>query len=239
MENIPEDRLPLLGIGKKQLQEIALGDHGHLGKLLPVKTQNIPDGGVDFLGLCYQMTVGVSQGCTCGLLSHGIALVFALGFRFHILRIPGDGIFLSRIAESEGHFCGCGRIGILGAEHTGLPVAATGFTEEGKTDGIENGGLAGTGVTGDQIQSAGSQCFKVQFHHTRIGAEGGHGQFQRSHCSPSQMDSISSRKKSFWISDIGWLFCCSYSSPNSCRGDFFWTSTAPSMTALLRVRALS
>ena len=203
VEDIPEDLLTLLGICQQQLQEIALGDHGNLGKLLPVKTQNLPDGAVDFLGLRYQMAVGASQGRAGGLLGHGIALVFALGLRFHILRIPGDGIFLSRIAEYKGYFCGGGRIGILRSEHTRFPVAAAGFSEEGKADGIENSGLSRAGVAGDQIQSAGAQSFKVQLHNPGVGAKGGHGQFQRPHFSPSQIDSINSCMKSFWSSVIG------------------------------------
>ena len=53
------------------------------------------------------------------------------------------------------------------------------------------------------LESAGAQGREVQLHPARIGAEGGQGQFQRSHFSPSQMDSISSLMKSRWISDMG------------------------------------
>ena len=197
VEDIPEDLLPFLGVGKKQLQEVALGNHGHLSELFPVKTQNLPDGGIDFFGLGHQIAVGVRQGRAGGLLGHSFALILAFGLGTHIFGIPGDCVFLASISEHKRDFRGRSRVSIFGAEHTGFPVAAAGFAEEGEADGIKNGGLARTGVTGDEIQSAGAQGFKVQFHDPCVGTEGGQSQFQRSHLLSSQMDSISSRMKSF------------------------------------------
>ena len=190
MENVAEDFLPFLGIRQKQLQEVTLGDHSHLGKLFPVKAQDLFDGSVDVPELGDHPAVGIDQPCIGSLLGHAVSP--ALGT--HVLGVPDDGIFLACITEGQFHFGGCGGISIFGAKHARLPVAAAGFSEESKADGIEEGGLAGTGVAGDQIQTAGTKAFKIQFHPAGIGAEGRYGQFQRSHFSPSQMDSIRSCK---------------------------------------------
>ena len=202
MENVPKNFLPLLGIRQQQLQEITLGNHGNLGKLIPVKAKNLFDGCIHILQLGHHMAIRINKAGICCLLRH--ALAAALGA--HIFGISGNCIFFSCIAEGQFYFCRGLVICIFGAQHSRLPVAAAGFSEQGKADSIENGGLSGTGIAGNQIQAAGTQVLKVKLHLTRIGAEGRYGQFQRSHFPPSQMDSISSRINSCWTSFMGCPF---------------------------------
>ena len=67
--------------------------------------------------------------------------------------------------------------------------------------------IARTGITGDQVQAAAAQQFKIQFLRSRIGAETGNCEFQRSHALSSQMASMHSPMKlrCSWL--MGWLFC--------------------------------
>ena len=199
MEDVPENLLPLLGFCQQQLQEISLGNHGHLGKLFPVQTQNLPDCRVDFPGFGDGCFAGTQQGRSGGLFGHALAA----SFRAHIFRIPDNDVLLSGVTEAQLHLCGGSRVGIFGPEHPRFPVAAAGFTEEGEADGIENRGLSCAGVTGNQVQAFPSQGIKIQFHPSGIGAKGGHGQFQRSHLVPSQISSISAVINSCWMSDMG------------------------------------
>ena len=190
MENAAENLLPFLGICQKKLQEIALSDHGNLGKLLPVKSQDFFHGRVDLPELGHDAAVGIYQFGIGGLFGHVVALAF--GFGTHIFRITGDGVFFAGIAEAQLYFSWGGGVGIFGTEHSRLPVPATGFSEERKADGIENRCFASTGITGDQVQASCTEGFKVQFHPAGIRTECGHSQFQWSHWLPSQMDSMRS-----------------------------------------------
>ena len=190
-ENIPEDLLTFHGICLQKLPEIALGDHGYLGKLIPGQTDDLPDSLVHILQFGHHGPVGIGK--------HRFRLpgggAGAPGLGPLIFRIAADTVFFPVVGEGQFHISGVFRFCIFGAEHAGFPVFSAGFSEEGEGDGIKNGGLARTGITGDQIQAVLSQFFKVQFLNSGIGAETGDCQFQRSHTLPSQMDSINSRLK--------------------------------------------
>ena len=179
--------------------------------------------GEDSVGLYRRGLVGAG-------LAQGRALVFG---------IPADGVLLAAVGEGQLHIGGIGGLDVFGAEHVGLSAVAAGLAIEGEGDGVENGGLACAGVAGDQVQAPGAESFKIQLLDPGVGAEAGHGQFQRSHALSSQMDSMSSRVKFFWMSLMGWLFWSSYSSSKSSRGDLRWTFSALSMMQLERVRVLS
>ena len=155
----------------------------------PVQADDLPDGGVDLLQLRHILAAGADEPGVGGLPGHPLAA--ALGA--HVLRVPPHGVLPAAVGEFQLHLRGGFRVGVLGAEHARLPAAAAGLAEQGKADGVKNGGLPRAGVTGDEIQTALPQLFKIQFHRSRVGAKGGDGQFQRSHASPSQIRSISSR----------------------------------------------
>ena len=234
-EEVPEDLLPLGGACLEQLAEFALGDHGHLGELLPGDAQDVPDRLVHLPELADGTAVGEGQLRVGGLTGEA----GAPGLGPVVFGIPADGVDLVVIGERQFHegrgLRGC----VLASEHAGFPAVAAGFAEEGEGDGIEDGGLAGAGVAGDQVQAAAAQVLQRKLLEPRIGAECGKSQFQRSHASPSQMLRISSRAKSRWVSLMGWLFWISYSSPKSSRGDRVFTSPASPTVWSSRVRVLS
>ena len=188
IENAAENALPLLGIGQQQLQEIALCDHGNLRKLFPIQTNDLADGSIDIFQLGDHLAVRHGQAGIGSFFGKAFApLLGAL-----IFGIALDGIGAAAIQEGQLYFRGGFGRGIFGAEHGRLPRIAAGFAVKSEGDGIENGGLTGTGVAGDQIQATAAQLLKVQHDRFCIGAEGGHGQFQRSHWLPSHTDSNSS-----------------------------------------------
>ena len=73
---------------------------------------------------------------------------------------------------------GLGRV--VAVQHVPLPVVAAGHAEEGEHDGVKDGGLAGAGVPGHQIEAP-LQLLEGQDRGLRIGAEGRHFQRERSH----------------------------------------------------------
>ena len=180
-ENVPENGLPLRGAGLKEAAEFALGDHGDLGELLPGQADDVVDGGVDLLDL--------GDGGAVGQRQQGVRRLpggaGAPGLGPLVFGIPADGVAFAAVGEGQLHVCGVGGAHIFGAEHVGLAAVAAGLAVEGEGDGVENGGLACAGVAGDQVQAPGAQSLKIQLLDPGVGAEAGHGQFQRSHTRPS------------------------------------------------------
>ena len=147
MEDAPENLLPVLGIRQQQLQEIALGDHGYLGKLLPVQAQNLPDGGVHLLRLGEDVAVGEGQTGIGGLFGHTLAPILGA----HVFGIAPDGVLLPGIAEAKPDKGGHLGLGVFGAEHGRLPAVPTGLPEQRIADGIKQSCFAGAGVPGDEV----------------------------------------------------------------------------------------
>lgn len=58
VEQFPEDLLAGLGVCQQKLEKIALGDHGHLGKLAAAQSDDLRDGGGDLPGLGDDGAVG-------------------------------------------------------------------------------------------------------------------------------------------------------------------------------------
>ena len=81
-------------------------------------------------------------------------------------------------AVGKGQFHKGGGVGIriFGTQHRGISLGAAGFAVEGEGDGIEDGGLAGTGIAGDQVKTVFTQLGKFQSGAAGVGAEGGEGQ---------------------------------------------------------------
>ena len=79
---------------------------------------------------------------------------------------------------------------------------------QGVGDGIEQGGLARAGVTGDKVEPASAQLLQRQGGGACIGAKGREGQLERSHASSSfQMLSMSCWQNAACSWVRGWLFC--------------------------------
>ena len=192
LEDLPEDLLAAPGVRQQQLEEIPLGDHGDLGKLAAAQADDPDDLSVHLPGLGHQAAVREGQ-LRVRLLDGGAAALFGQPF---IFRVPADRIGLSAVGKDQLHLRGGLRPGVLGAEHGWVPVVAAGLPVEGVGDGVKDGGLAGAGVSGDEVESLLPQLLQVHDHPARIGAEGGYCQFQRSHASSSsQIRSIHARAK--------------------------------------------
>ena len=70
MKNIAEDPLAGLGVGQQELEEVALGNHGDLGKLVLVDPQQVRDIGGDLAVAGLHIPVRADQPDTGGLESH-------------------------------------------------------------------------------------------------------------------------------------------------------------------------
>ena len=202
-EYFPKNQLPVLGGSQQQLEKISLGDHGDLHELVPVQSQNIPDGGVHLPGLGDGVALGQDQ---AGLrpLGGGAGAV-KLGPL--VFRHPPDGIALLPAEKFQLHKGGRLRGGVLGAEHTRAAVVAAGLAIEGEGDGIEQGGFSRAGVAGDEVESILPQAVQVQHGPAGIGAEGGNGEFCGSHDQTSSVRAISSSRKTSCSAVMGRLFC--------------------------------
>ena len=202
-EYLSENLLPVLGRSQQQLEEIPLGNHGDLQKLVPVNAQNVPDGGVHLPGPGDGGALRENQGGLRSLRSGARAV--ELGPL--VFRHPAHLVALAPAGKFQLHKGGGFRGGIFGAEHAGASVVAAGLAVEGEGDGIEQGGFSRPGVPGDQIQAVLSQAVHIQHRFSGIGAEGGEGEFQWSHGQASSIrDSSSSTKTSCsWV--MGRLFC--------------------------------
>ena len=185
MEEFAENSLTLFGVGKQELQEIPLGNHGNLRKLVPVDTQDVPDLSIYIRLFCDYPAVRKPQfGFRTLTGKPAPALCRAL-----VLRVPADGVGFPRIGELQFHEGRRFRAGIFGTKHARTAHAAAGLAVQGKGNGVEDGGLPCPGIPGDQVQAAPAEGFKVDFGPARIGAERGDCQLQRSHASTSRMRS--------------------------------------------------
>ena len=80
---------------------------------------------------------------------------------------------------------------IFAGKASGIPVAAAGRAVECIDDSVKQCGLARSGVTGDEVQSAVPELREVDGRLPGIGPEGGQGQAQRSHsASPPHSSAI-------------------------------------------------
>ena len=82
--------------------------------------------------------------------------------------------------EIKGNLCPHRRIGIVAPHIFSVPVSA-GFAVQGVAHGIQDGCLSRSRRTADQEKTAAVQLFKVDDRFLCIGAEGLHGQPDRSH----------------------------------------------------------
>ncbi len=199
-EDLAEDLLPGGGPGRQQAAELPLGQHGDLGELLPVHTQDLlhgfgdlPEAGDGPDAVPRELRAGCH-----GDLPAGAPLPVPL-----VGGIAPDGVLPVPVGEGEDHLRGGGAVRVLGAEHGGIAHLPAGPSEEGEGDGVENGGLARAGVSGDEVEPSGAQQRQVQLRGPRVGAESGQGQLQRSHRSSSRMASKSSAAYRSWTGDRG------------------------------------
>ena len=168
LENAAEDFGAFLGLGKQEFAELSLGNHRYLGVLREVDAKYLDEPGIDVLHNGNGRLVANLQGCLCLLC--GEACAAGLG-PFLLGRAP-DQVLAAAIFElklDEGGHIG---IGIGGAEHAVAATAAAGLSEQGIGDGVEDGGLAGSGIAGDEEQSLCAEFVEVDLGFARIGAEG-------------------------------------------------------------------
>ena len=172
MEQLAEDRLPVLRVGQQQLQKVALGDHGDLGKLVPVQTQQ---------GL--QLPRHILR------FGHGSAvreLQLRIGRLFRessaasggplILRVSAHGIALPGMREDQFHLRGCFGGSVLRAQHGHVAGAAAGLAVKREGDRVKEARLSRAGIARNEVQAALAQFFKIHDGFTGIGPERGYGQ---------------------------------------------------------------
>ena len=168
LKDFPENFLAAPGVGQQQFQEVPLGDHGDLGELAAVQADDPGDFPGDLPGFGDQPPVGQGQ-LGVGLLKDGAAAPQGGPL---VLGVPADGVGLAAVGEHQLDKGGGVGPGVLGPEHGGVPVVAAGLPVEGVGDGVKQGGFAGAGVPGDQIQALGAQPVQLHCHLAGIGAKG-------------------------------------------------------------------
>ena len=180
-EDLPEDGHALLGTRQQQTQKVALGNHGHLGELLPRQPKDGLNGGVGLVPAGDNASIPHVQG-DGGLLRGGAA---APTGRPLILGIPADDIHPVPGGEGQLHIGRDIRRGILASQHALAADAAAGPAVQGVGDRIKDGGLARAGIAADEVQPLVAQAGQLKPFQPRVGAEGGHGQHKRLHRSSS------------------------------------------------------
>ena len=189
-EQLAENAAALLGGSVEQLCELTLRDHGDLAELAVVQPDDLLHGGSHILGFGHRRTaIGIGEGGIRFLGGHALAAVFGA----LVLRVAAHSIALAVHLKFQLHKGGRFKISIFAAQHGALAHAAAGMIVQRICNGIEQGGLACSGVAGDKVQAAFSQFFQFQHGLARIGAKGRKGQSERSHASsPSfQISSMS------------------------------------------------
>ena len=193
-KDFPKNGLPLPGVRQDQLHKIPLGDHGDLGKLVSVQSQDLPHPLVHVLQPGHRPAVGEDK-LRLRPLQGGSAS--PLG-RPLILWIPADGVNLIPAGKGQFHLRRHRWLRIFGAQHHRLPVLPAGLPVEGEGDGVKNGGFPRPRVPGDEVEPALPQLCHIQLHLPGIGAEGGNSQSHRLHLSSPQIFSIIVCTSSLW-----------------------------------------
>ena len=188
LEQVPQDVPPHLTAGLQQRPKLPLRQHGHLFEL---------DGGeleqcLDLLG---HLTVAggdkplwAGQGGFPFLFGLAVAL-FALA---QVFRTAIDSVLLLVVGEGEPDKGGGVRLGKVTAQGGSAPTLAAALAVEGKGDGIKEGGLAGAGIAGDEVESIGKGG-KVHRLLSGVGAEGGKSQSNGFHVCSSASFRICSK----------------------------------------------
>ena len=204
LEDLAEDLLALPGIREKELQEIALGDHGDLRELVPVDPEDLLYFGLD-IGISGDHPAVGEQQFRAGLPGRKAraGLLGAVLFGISLYRV-----FPAAVNESQADLRGRLRRGVLGAEHAGIARLPARLAVQRICDAVKDRRLTRPGVPGDEIEPAPAQFVKIHDRMSRIRPEGGHFQSYRSHFS-SQIFSMISLAKASCSSLIGRPFCCS------------------------------
>ena len=99
LEQLPEDSLALLGIRQQKLQEVPLGNHGDLGKLVSIHPEDFPDGRVYLPYLRNQAAVGQGKLRVRFLEDYAAAPLR----RALILRVPADRVTPVPVCKGQLH----------------------------------------------------------------------------------------------------------------------------------------
>ena len=188
IKELAQDLVFLVAVSLQKFPELSLSQHHDLAKLLRVQAQKLLDAFGHLIGALGGFPVRLLQQCA-DLLIAVAALAAPL---FGKVDAPVDGILPAALFKAQLHH----RVGaffhIVAVKHGRTPVPAAGPAIEGKDHRVEDGGLAGAGVSRHKVESA-VKIRKGDRGLPGIGAECRHFQFQRSHCSASCSVKKSSR----------------------------------------------
>ena len=149
--------------------KIALCDHGDLGKLCLIQSDDLLDLSIDLGGLVHHALIRHREPDFLFLHHH---LVAALG-RAQIFRAAVYRIGLSRIGEYQLDKGRRAVLGVLGTQRFRCAALAARPAVQCVGDGIEDRGLARAGVAGDKVQTLCAQLCKVELGRAGIRPECG------------------------------------------------------------------
>jgi len=171
LEDIAKNLPAFIGLGLQQFAEITLRNHGNLGELLVIQSQNCLNLIVYLLNTHEYPTVRHGQLDTSILLRHFIPTQCAA----LVSRVAANGVLLVAIAKYQFHIGRGLGIGVLGAQHGCIAVASAGLTVQCKGDCVKQRGLARAGVAGNQVQTVLPQLIQLQFRFSRVRPKRRHG----------------------------------------------------------------
>ena len=167
-EDLTENSAALLRPCQQQLLKISLGNHGNLGKLLSVQTDQLGKNPGYLLCLRHRRPfVRESKLRVRPLQGHSRPPAFGP----QIFRVPFDRIALCPVLENKFHKSRRLFLCIFAAEHVRPAHLPAGFSIESKHNGVKNRGFPGPGIAGNQVNPGSSQAFKINFRPARIGAK--------------------------------------------------------------------
>ena len=170
-----QDLVLFIAVGAQELAEFALGEHDDLAELLLVHAQQLGDAAIHGGGVLKGRFAGDGERSFHG--DFGDTLVFP-GLGETQLAAHGAGLpVLEKVELYRGPVVGPDQVRV---HHLGLSVHPAGGAEEGKGDGVKDGGLAGACIAGDEIEIV-LEIRETDGGGIGVGAESGHGQGKGSH----------------------------------------------------------
>ena len=163
----------ILRLGKQQTQKIPLRQHGDLAKLIVIQ----PKQGGDFV--IHVRLFGNHPVIRAGQLRHSVlgSHTLAPGLGSPVFRAAAHGVYRPVVCKSQLCKGGSLRRCVLGAQGGWFPAFAAGLAIQRKNNAVKNGGLASTGIAGNQIHAAGTQLGKIQHLLPSVRAKGGQSKF--------------------------------------------------------------
>lgn len=190
-----QDALPILAAAHQEVAEATLGQHDHLPELATLEAEQFGDAGTDLAPSCGQrpglLVLALaaeppqrSLRCLAGVAATATGRADLFGHPFDAVAFGAECELKHHLGQQLGRR-------MLAAHLATVALAAGTVAEQGETETVEDGGLAGSGRTVDQEEAAVAEAAEVDDLAPRERAEGLHLEQQRLHAASSRSRRIS------------------------------------------------